>query len=262
MIKREIQIALTALMFYTRINVGKWVNYQSEYAKLCTKYLPIIGWVVGGFSALFYLLFANFLPEVAAVILSLLASVFLTGGFHEDGLADTCDAFGGGWTKEKILVIMKDSTIGTYGALGLIFLIGLKISLLVEIYSFLNPFNLFLITIIAHSLSRFMATTFLVTHTYAGSAEKSKSKDMIQKTPLHFLLLPALFTVIPMLLLANEINSYLIFLLFIPTSLITFLLGRYFNKWIGGYTGDCLGATQQVTEVVIYITTLAIWPYI
>lgn len=262
MLYKELQILLTAFMFYTRINIGKGVEYKSEYAKACTKYLPFIGWIVGGFSAGVYLLSISVFSSVTAVILSILSSILLTGGFHEDGLADTCDGFGGGWTKEKILEIMKDSTIGTYGGLGLIFLLGLKVSLLFELYVQTTPMTIVLITVVAHALSRFMATTFLVTHDYSGSAKQSKSKDMIQKTPYSFLILPGVLTFIPLGILAFYQGSFSIFLLILPALCIKMLLGRYFKKWIGGYTGDCLGATQQVTEVVIYLTSIVLWPYI
>ena len=262
MLKREIQILLTAFMFYTRINIGKWVNYKPEYAKACTQYLPLVGWVTGGLFALVYLEASHFLSNITAIILALLSIVFLTGGFHEDGLADACDGFGGGWTKEKILHIMKDSTIGTYGALGLIFLLGLKVSVLYELYLLLNPIGIVLLTIIAHTLSRFVAVTFLVTHEYSGSADKSKSKDMIQKTPYSFLVLPGVLTLIPMVWFAWVSHSVLVFLLFLPAFLFKILLGRYFNKWIEGYTGDCLGATQQVIEVVLYISSVILCAYI
>lgn len=262
MLKHEFQILLTAFMFYTRINLGKHVNYKPEYAKACTKYLPFIGWIIGGFSGGVYILSSVFVSELTALILALVSSILLTGGFHEDGLADTCDGFGGGWTKERILEIMKDSTIGTYGALGLILCIGLKMSLLYELFSLVTTLPLILLAITGHTLSRFMAITFLVTHNYSGSAKKSKSKDMIQKTPVSFLIVPGVLTLIPLLVLAIILQSYVIGVLILPAFLITVLLGRYFNKWIGGYTGDCLGATQQVTEVVFYLTCIVLWPYI
>lgn len=262
MLYKEFQILLTAFMFYTRINLGKRVNYKAEYAKACTKYLPFIGWVVGGFSAGVYVISATVFSSITAIILSILSTILLTGGFHEDGLADTCDGFGGGWTKEKILHIMKDSTIGTYGALGLIFLLGLKVSLLYELYVQTSLTPLVLMTIIAHTLSRFMATMFLVTHDYSGSAEQSKSKDMIQKTPYSFLILPGVLTLIPLGLLAIYQDSFTIVLFILPALCFKMLLGRYFKKWIDGYTGDCLGATQQITEVVIYLTSVVLWPYI
>ncbi|MCH2231386.1 MAG: adenosylcobinamide-GDP ribazoletransferase [Crocinitomicaceae bacterium] len=132
--KKEFQIVLTAFMFYTRINVSKWVNYKEEYANQSSIYLPLIGWFVGAAVAGGYLLSSQILNELAAVIIGLLIGVLITGAFHEDGLADTCDGFGGGWKMEDILRIMKDSTIGAYGAIGLIFLFALKIALMTEIY--------------------------------------------------------------------------------------------------------------------------------
>ena len=112
--KKEVQIFLTAVMFYTRIPVPSWVNHDADYLNKATKYFPLIGWIVGIIAVLVFV-GANYLfnPSIA-IIISMAASVLLTGAFHEDGFADVCDGFGGGWTKEKILMIMKDSRVGAY----------------------------------------------------------------------------------------------------------------------------------------------------
>ena len=125
--KREIHVFFTALMFYTRIPCPKWVDHDPEFLNQSIRYFPLIGWIVGIISGLFLYLPGTYFSIPVAIILSLIISVLITGAFHEDGFADTCDAFGGGWTKKKILEIMKDSRLGTYGVIGLLLLISLKI---------------------------------------------------------------------------------------------------------------------------------------
>ena len=128
--KKELHIFFTCLMFYTRIPCPKNIDHNPDYLNKATRYFPFIGWIVGSISFLAFYIFAQFLSVEIAVIIAIIASILTTGAFHEDGFADVCDGFGGGWTKEKILEIMKDSRVGTYAVVGLILLLGLKFSLL------------------------------------------------------------------------------------------------------------------------------------
>lgn len=214
-----------------------------------------MGWIVGGGTALTYVLLSFILPQPIVIIMSILASILLTGGLHEDGLADVCDGFGGGWNKEKILSIMKDSSTGVYGVIGIVMVMLLKFSALSELDASQIPALL----IAGHSLSRFTAVTFMYTHQYARAQEQSKSKNIAVKMSFSSLIAAAMFGIFPLFLLKNHVY----FLVLIPLSLVKWLLGRYFNKWIDGYTGDCLGAAQQIAEVVFYLFILiAPWKYI
>lgn len=252
--KKELQIFLTAIMFYTRIPVPRWVNHDAEYLNKATKYFPLIGWVVGGIAALVFM-GANYLFNTPiAIILSMAASVLLTGAFHEDGFADVCDGFGGGWTKEKILLIMKDSRVGAYGVIGLIFILSLKFYLLSSFITTQLPF----ILIAAHALSRWAAATFILTHQYVRENEDSKAKPVAKQFLVSHFLIASLFGILPLILLKNGYA----FLIIIPVYLMKIYLGWYFKRWIGGYTGDCLGATQQLCEVVFYLSALAVWKFI
>ena len=156
--KKEIRIFFTALMFFTRIPCPKWVDHSEEYLNKSSKYFPLIGWIVGGISALFYCLCSYILPFPIAILLSMLASIWATGAFHEDGLADVCDGFGGGWTKEKILLIMKDSRVGAFGVIGLVMVLLIKYVSLISI-PVQSKTIIPLVIISAHSLSRFFAIT-------------------------------------------------------------------------------------------------------
>ena len=97
------------------------------------RYFPLVGWIVAALSALFYLVFSRFISSDPGILAAIVTGVLTTGAFHEDGFADVCDGFGGGWTKEKILLIMKDSRIGAFGAIGLILLFGAKYLVLREL---------------------------------------------------------------------------------------------------------------------------------
>jgi adenosylcobinamide-GDP ribazoletransferase len=255
--KNEIRIFFTALMFYTRIPCPSYTDHSEEYLNKATRYFPLIGWIVGAGVVLTIYLLHFILPLPICVILSLATSVLMTGSFHEDGFADVCDGFGGGWTQAKILEIMKDSRVGTYGVVALIILFLLKISSTVELLQLDETFA-FKSIFLAHVLSRFTAISILFTHQYAREDATSKIKPLAKSLSIKNLVISALIT-IPAILLFQ--NPY-VFLVFIPVYLVKMYLASYFTKWIGGYTGDCLGATQQITEVVIYLAMLILWKYI
>lgn len=255
--KSEVRIFFTALMFYTRIPCPSFTDHSEEYLNKATRYFPLIGWIVGAAAALTIYLLHLILPLSVCVVLSLLTSVLVTGAFHEDGLADVCDGFGGGWTSTKILDIMKDSRVGTYGVVGLMIVFMLKLSSTLELAQL--DFSFAIKTIfLAHVLSRFIAESIIFTHEYAREDATSKIKPIAKRIGVKNLFISSIITLPAFLLF----DSAWVFVVFIPAYLIKIYLARYFTKWIGGYTGDCLGATQQITEVIIYISMLILWRYI
>lgn len=255
--KNEIKIFFTALMFYTRIPCPKWVGYSEENLNKATRYLPLIGWIVGSFGAVNLWIFSFILPISVAVILSVISTILLTGAFHEDGLADVCDGFGGGWNKEKILEIMKDSRIGAYGVIGLVLTLLLKIVLLTEISSLNLVFGIKTM-LLAHILSRFTAVSVIFTHSYARADASSKVKPIAKSLSKESFFI-ALVITFPAFLLFQNIW---IFLCIVPVFLLKSYLAAYFKKWIDGYTGDCLGAVQQLSEVTILLFCTALWKFI
>ncbi|HTB05933.1 MAG TPA: adenosylcobinamide-GDP ribazoletransferase [Bacteroidia bacterium] len=254
--KKEIRVFFTALMFFTRIPCPKWVDHSEEYLNKSSKYLPFIGWIVGGISGLVYFLCSYVLPHPIAILLSMAASIMVTGAFHEDGLADVCDGFGGGWTKEKILLIMKDSRIGAFGAIGIVMALLIKYTSIVS-FSVEKPIIVVCVLIIGHSISRFAAITFLVTHEYARDDANSKSKPLATKLSNGGLVAAFIFGVLPLVAFSTYLKEYNLMSLILPVYITKMLLGRFYKKWIGGYTGDCLGATQQICEVVFYLSFIA-----
>lgn len=242
--KQEINKFRTALMFFTRIPVGE-IEYSQEYLNHSNKYLPVIGWMVGGLSALGFMLLNPILPVEIAVVLSMAISILLTGAFHEDGFADVCDGFGGGWTKEKILEIMKDSRIGAFGVIGLVMLMLTKFLSMSQIPVSILPAAL----ITGHTFSRYSAVLLIFTHKYVRDDHTGKSKPIGKELNRPELIFASITALLPFLFF-----PHFGFLLIIPVILlIKHVYARYIKKWIGGYTGDCLGALQQITETSFYI---------
>lgn len=248
---KEIKYFLTALMFFTRIPVPEIRDFKQEYSEKSSRYLPLIGIIVGGMGAVIYWGSSRYLPENIAVVLSIISTIIITGGFHEDGFADSCDAFGGGWSKEQILKIMKDSRVGSFGVLGIVMILLLKYQLLV---SLIPVTSMIFVIISAHSISRVCAISLLLYSSYVRQDESSKSKSSSQKISFAAMNFAFVIAITPLLLF----QKFSIFYSLIPCLLTAFLMSLYFKKRIGGFTGDCLGAVQQVTEVVFYLSILVL----
>ena len=252
-IKHEIRVFFTAIMFYTRIPCPSWVDHSSELINKSSRYFSLIGIIVGAFGGFVYWLGAMvFTPEIA-VLLSMATTIWITGAFHEDGLADVFDGFGGGWSKEQILEIMKDSRLGTFGVIGLLFMLTIKFLTLVQLEDLMA---IPLVLISGHALSRLFAST-LISYRSHVTTEASKTKPIAKGMKLGSLLISGLLAVIPLYFYDNLwVFASLPLLL-----LISYLLGVYFQRKIKGYTGDCLGATQQFCEVVFYLFLHTLWKF-
>lgn len=257
-VKNELIYFATALMFFTRIPVPFKVPYSSEIMNRSQKYFSWVGLLVGLINAVvFYLTFQLFNFEIA-IVLMMISSVLLTGAFHEDGFTDVCDSFGGGYGKEKIMTIMKDSRVGAYGAIGIILLFALKFFSIKELGS-IDVLKTSALIIFAHTASRFISGTMIYTHQYVTDIDVSKSKPLANKPldakslVISFLAVLVAFSLIP--------DWKLIFAL-ILAYIGKIYLGWYFKKHIGGYTGDCLGTVQQVCEVILYLGTVIVWKFI
>ena len=248
--KKEIHIFLTAIMFFTRIPCPKNIDHSPEILAKSSRYFSLVGIIVGLFGALVYYIAEFLFNDSISILLSMVSTIWITGAFHEDGFADVCDGFGGGWTKEKILTIMKDSRVGTYGIVGLVLLLAIKHQTLYE----LDMFTCFIAIISGHAISRFAATTLIYTEPYVQDIDKSKIKPSAIGITLKDVMISGVFALFPLILFLNP----LVFLTLFPVMITKYLLAKYFHKWIGGHTGDCAGATQQLTEVVFYLSLLMI----
>jgi len=243
----ELRYFFTALGYFTRVPVPRWVGFEREYLNAAARYFPLVGAMVGGVAALVYLAALRVFPAGVAVLLSMTATLVLTGAFHEDGLADCADAFGGGYTRDDVLRIMHDSRIGAFGAIALVIALALKWQTLAA----LPPMRAAMLMIAAHAASRAFAISYLVTLDYVRA--EGKAKPVAQRMSVMSLALALAFGLPWLLWMGWRFACVTVVVL----ASLRFIAGRYFVRRIGGYTGDCLGCAQQVFELAIYLTGLA-----
>ncbi len=243
---QELRYFFTALGYFTRVPVPRWVGFEAHYLNAAARYFPLIGALVGGLGAVVYLAALQVFPAGVAVLLSMAATLLVTGAFHEDGLADCTDAFGGAYTREDALRIMHDSRIGAFGAVALIIVLALKWQTLTAML----PLRTAWMIVAAHAASRTFAISYLCTLDYVRAV--GKAKPVARKMSASAFLLAALFG-LPWLFWPDWRLGCVIIL---ALGALRFVMGRYFVRRIGGYTGDCLGFAQQLFELAIYLIGL------
>lgn len=241
---REVQLFLTAVMFLTRVPCPAWIGFSEDILNSSCRYFPLVGLLIGTGSAGILLLANLFWAPGVAVLLAMVSSVLITGAFHEDGFSDTCDGFGGGWGKEQILAIMKDSRIGAYGVIGIFFVLGMKFALLASMPVEVAAGAL----VVAHATSRFVSTSFILTHDYLRDDGFSKVKPLASGMKRSDFLIGAATAGSALMLVPG-----CAFGLILSLAVVRVVLIRCFFRSLGGYTGDVLGAVQQVSELVVYL---------
>lgn len=255
-VMKEWRYFLLAVGFFTRIPVPDLANFEAQQLNHSAKYFPLVGIIVGIAGAVVLEVSAKFLPINVAVLLSMIATIVLTGAFHEDGLADSMDGMGGGWNTAQILTIMQDSRLGTFGALALFLILFTKF----QVLSALPLANLAYVLVAAHALSRLCAVYVMATLRYVKT--DGKSKPLATAIKPRELGLATFFGLLPLLplsrLLCADAAALLFFSLcwFICIALIGGWWHYKIKYWLGGYTGDCLGAMQQMTELAFYLGIL------
>ncbi len=263
MLREQWHLILLAISFFTRIPVKLKVDVTASMLNQASRYFALVGVLIGGCSAVAYYLSATLLPVEIALLIAMFCSVLLTGAFHEDGWADVWDGFGGGWTVENKLNIMKDSRLGTYGAAALFFILMIKYQALLALINgsinseFLSTDALSILSILllGHCLSRVIATSLIADMPYVSEDATSKVKPLAQTLSSNsYLTLLATGAVIIVFTLSFSIAWKLVAILFITR----WCLKLWFTSQLGGYTGDCLGAAQQLSEVVIYLSLLSL----
>ncbi len=248
-IRAELRTLAGALVFFTRLPLPERLGVGAADLRRAITYFPLCGWIVGALSALVWWLAARVFPAPVATGLALVAGVLLTGAMHEDGWADVCDGFGGGYTKERVLAIMKDSHVGVYGVIGLILLVGLKWQTLAALPRALVPVAL----VAGHALGRGMAATLMATLDYARAEGPSKARALVVRLAGWRLALVLATALAPLGLLPVRAWWGVA-----AAAGLRVVLARWFFRRIGGYTGDCLGAAQQLGELAFYLVLIAI----
>jgi adenosylcobinamide-GDP ribazoletransferase len=263
--KRQFSLFLVAVQFLTRLPVPPVRGFEPGWLSRSARYFPLVGALVGLIGAgVWWLSSLCFAPSLA-VGLAMSASLLLTGALHEDGFADACDGFGGGASRESILAIMKDSRVGAYGAIGVAMMLGLKWVTLASLPRAAFP----ILFIGAHMMSRWCATGLIWRLQYARTDADAKSRpfagglstaDWLLSGALGVL---ALLALLPLWALDPGTDAHLPWVRILVAAAAaagtaTLLAGAYFKRRLGGYTGDCLGAVQQMAELSFLLAALAV----
>jgi adenosylcobinamide-GDP ribazoletransferase len=250
----ELRLALLALQFLTRVPVPAWVGYRDEWLHQCARHFPLVGLFVGAVAALVLHAASSLWPPAMAVLLSMVATLVLTGAFHEDGLADTFDALGGAVSREKALAIMKDSRLGTYGTVALIMVLALKAASLIALGAQAAGALL-----LAHSASRALPVALIRWLAYAGDADAAKAKPLSTRVSLGGVGVAVLWAmaVAGGLIGARWLDVAAVLASLVAAALVALLMVRWLRLRLGGFTGDTLGATQQLGELAIYLALVA-----
>jgi adenosylcobinamide-GDP ribazoletransferase len=249
----EVRLFFIALQFFTRVPIPRRVGFEPEWLRHASRYFPAAGVLVGTVAAIVYAAAAMVWPQTVAVLLSTAAGIYLTGAFHEDGFADTCDGLGGGQSTQRVLEIMKDSRIGAYGAIGIALMLGLKCVTLAALPAPVISGTLLL----AHPLSRLASGALIWKLRYVR--EEGKAKPLAQQmSGMEFGIAAATVALVAaLLILTGRMTLPQVAACVVGAGIVAAWLARKFVRRIGGFTGDCLGAVQQCAEVACYLAVLA-----
>jgi len=274
-LSRFVRHFLLSLQFFTRIPVtgrlADWVGFSPAMLRASAAHFPGVGCLVGGLVAAFtagllaVLPPADFSPLVAAVW-GTAFGVLLTGAFHEDGLADVFDGLGGSPDRDRALVIMKDSRVGAFGAIALMLVLLGKVSLLALIGS-VSPALLFASLFVAHVVSRTWPLLLIRFMPHVGDVAGSKSKPLADQITWASLGIAFLWVILALALVGyaqlamnlmvtqEEVGALVQAFMnaLLASGLVFLLLWRWFWHRLQGFTGDCLGATQQLCELAFYL---------
>ncbi|MEM9061348.1 MAG: adenosylcobinamide-GDP ribazoletransferase [Pseudomonadota bacterium] len=249
MIVREIGHFLVGVMFLTRLPVPSELHHVEGRLARAARYFPLVGILVGLIAGGVFFLTAQLLDAYLAGAAAVTVGMLITGGLHEDGLADTADGLGGGQTREHALEIMRDSRLGTYGGCALISSIGFRILAL----GTLAPVQGFLALVIAHTVSRALIPTVLVSGEYARSRGLASSVAQgVGSVEVAFAIITA-FGV-------SMIGGYVAGLASCAAAVVGGgVMLAVLMRRLGGYTGDGLGAVQQVGEIAVLVVLSGLW---
>ena len=270
---RFIREYLLAIQFFTRIPItgrlADWVGFSPELLRASAAHFPGVGVVVGAVGAAVFALLLAALPDthlapLVAAVFSTIVTVMLTGGFHEDGLADVADGLGGSYTRERALDIMKDSRVGAFGAMALVLALLCKVALLGLLGSVEgvpamldeSPFTGWYVCAAlwaGHVVSRGLPLVLIRLLPHVGDTAKSKSKPLADQISSTALLIAFIWCFVAIALAAWSLGAIQLIVAcsFAVIALLATL--RLFRRRLQGFTGDCLGTTQQACEIAFYL---------
>lgn len=250
------RLFLVALQFLTRLPV-RLERFEPAWLNDCVRHFPLVGVLVGTVGATVLAGATQLWPAWVAAVLALTATVVLTGGFHEDGLADTFDALGGVVSRDKALTIMKDSRIGSYGALALGLSLLLRAALLAVLAQ--RPLMGAVAALLAsHGLARAAAVGVMVSLPYGGDAEHAKAKPLaLAVAPRNFGIALGWCGLLGLALAAAGVAPSRLLAAVAAAAVVALLMREWLRRRLGGYTGDGLGATEQLAEIAVLLAFTA-----
>ena len=236
---RQVRLFLCAVQFLTRLPTPALKAFEPDWISRSARYFPLVGLLVGAICAAVFWTASQVWSGALPALLAIAVGVLVTGAFHEDGLADTADGLGGGLTQEKRLQIMKDSRIGTYGALAL----GLTLAVKVAALSALTPAVGAGALIAAHATGRGASVLAMSALPYVGALEASKWKPAPERLRLGEVLCALVLAAAPLWVVAGWGAGLAV------GGALALALALAARRLVGGYTGDVLGAIEQVFEL-------------
>jgi len=239
-----------ALQFMTRLPAPQDVEHSDEGFARSARFYPAVGLVVGAIAAVVYFLADAIWSDAVAALLAVLAAIAVTGALHEDGLADAADGLIGGRDRDRILEIMRDHQVGVYGILALICVVLLKMALIAGAWDWTAVWAL----VAGHALSRHAIVEVISRYDYAREDTAKFARPGLGGEDLTYARLWAVGVVVVSLLFLGPISTVIGVLI---AGLLASGLAQFFVRKIGGYTGDCLGAVQQVAEIGFLLGVLA-----
>jgi adenosylcobinamide-GDP ribazoletransferase len=249
--KRELFRLFAAIQFFTRLPVPAWVGHDEGHLRGAIHYLPAIGLLVGCTGAATLLLGSLLWPPLVAVVVSTVATVLLTGALHEDGLADAMDGLGGGRTRDQALAIMKDPRTGVFGALALVLALLLKVACLQAVV----PAQAAQLLVCGHALSRLGVVVLMARLPYARATGASRARPFAQDVSSVSIAVAAITGIAPLTLLGAPALGGAG-----AAAAVGGICGLYLRRRLGGYTGDSMGAGQQLMELGFYLGAIAALP--
>lgn len=260
-VRHELRLFFVALQFLTRLPVPGWVGYEPEWLNRAVRHFPLVGAVVGTAGASVAMAAHLAWPPYAAAALAVSATLWLTVAFHEDGLADTFDALLGAAPRDKALAIMKDSRIGTYGAAALAMSLLLRVLLLGELLAH-DRWVAAWALVVSHVGGRACAVGLMALLPYAGDEAHAKAKPLARNVSGADAAWAVAIGVVALAAGSFGSQSPLAVMGLAAAGLV--LLCLAFRAWLtqrlGGYTGDTLGACEQIGEIVVLMAFAAAWP--
>jgi adenosylcobinamide-GDP ribazoletransferase len=238
--RAELDRLFAAIGFMTRLPVPAAAIHDPAWLPRSAKYFPLVGILVGAIGAAILAGAGSLWSGVVPALLATAATILVTGALHEDGLADTADSLGGR-TREARLAIMKDSRLGTFGALAL----GLSLALRVAALAALSPGLALWALVAGHAGARFATVLVMAMLPHAGDAATSRSSYSPERLRAGEVAVAALFAILPLLPLGPQ----LAFTGLVGGGVAAGLLAAAMRRRLGGYTGDVLGAVEQVAEI-------------